>query len=604
VPLPAVQRDTLNKIFFGGVDRFGDRNAVRYREGGGWKALSYREMEAQVIRLAGMLNAHGIKPGDRIGILSESRPGWPTADYAALGLGAVVVPVYPTLPADQIAFILSDAEVRIVFVSTREQYEKIMSIRNEVRSLEKVISFDDLGEGGSPVSLPQLLKGGGPADPTWSTRFRQRALAVERDTLATIIYTSGTTGTPKGVMLTHYNLAAMIAASGLHGTLAVKQGDVALSLLPLSHIFERACDYYLWDCGVTIAYAESIAAVPSNLLEVHPEVMVSVPRLFEKIYGKVMGSPGLKGRIARWASAVGGRVVEARAANRRPAFLDRVRYALADLLVFRKLRHLVGGRLRVMISGGAPLSAEVAKFFFAAGLPIYEGYGLTETSPVLAANRPGDVRLGTVGKPYPGVDLRIAETGEILARGPSVMQSYWRNPEATAAAIDSEGWFHTGDVGEFDRDGFLRITDRIKDLIVTAGGKKIAPQPIEGRTALSPFVAQAIMIGDRRPFPTMLVVPDLERLIAWATERGLFTGDPRALVNQPSVRQLLEEQTIGKLQDLAQYERPKKIAIVMEVLTIDSGMLTPTLKVRRRQVEKRFHEVIESLYSTSSEQVH
>jgi long-chain acyl-CoA synthetase len=603
VPLPTFERDTLNKIFFGGVDRFGDRDAIRYKESGIWKALSYREAEAQVIRLAGMLNAHGINPGDRIGILSESRPGWPTTDYAALGLGAVVVPVYPTLPADQIAFILNDSAVRIVFVSTREQYEKIKSIRREVPSLEKVVSFDDIGEGDDPLSLPRVLKGGGPADPTWTTRFRQRALAVEPGSLATIIYTSGTTGTPKGVMLTHYNLAAMIAASGVHGTLAVKQGDVALSLLPLSHIFERACDYYLWDCGVTIAYAESIANVPANLLEVHPDVMVSVPRLFEKIYGKVMGAPGLKGRIARWASKVGGRVVETRAANRAPSLLDRVQYALANLLVFRKLRHLVGGRLRVMISGGAPLSAEVAKFFFSAGLPIYEGYGLTETSPVLAANRPGDVRLGTVGKPYPGVELRIADTGEILARGPSVMQGYWRNPEATAAAIDAEGWFHTGDVGEFDEDSYLRITDRIKDLIVTAGGKKIAPQPIEGRTTLSPFVAQAILIGDRRPFPTMLVVPDLERLVAWATERGLFNGDMQALVNQPLVRELLEDQTIGQLQDLAQYERPKKIGIIMEILTIDSGLLTPTLKVRRRQVEKRFREVIESLYSTGSEQV-
>ncbi len=289
--------------------------------------------------------------------------------------------------------------------------------------------------------------------------------------------------------------------------------------------------------------------------------------------------------------------MDARAGGRQPSPWLRLQYRLADLLVFHKIRHLMGGRLRTMISGGAPLSATVGKFFHAAGLPIYEGYGLTETSPVLAANRAGEFRLGTVGVPYPGVELRIAENGEILAKGPNVMKGYWNNREATNQAIDAEGWFHTGDVGEFEPDGFLRITDRIKDLIVTAGGKKVAPQPIEGRTTLSPFIAHAIMVGDQRPFITMLVIPDFERLMPWASEHGLAMTDRSDLCRQPSVVELLEQESLGRLQDLAQFERPKRIAVIAEELTVDSGLLTPTLKVKRRVVEKRFRAIIEALYT-------
>ena len=372
---------------------------------------------------------------------------------------------------------------------------------------------------------------------------------------------------------------------------------MALSLLPLSHVLERAGDYYYWDNGVTIAYAESVANVPANLLEVRPQIMIAVPRLFDKVYGKVMNTTGLKGTLVAWAARIGGAVVDHRIEGRTPSLWLRIRQRVADLLVFGKIRRQLGGRLETMICGGAPLSPVVGRFFLGAGIPLYEGYGLTETSPVLAANRPSSWRLGSVGPPYPGVELRIGPENEILARGPNVMLGYWNHPEATRAAIDADGWFHTGDVGGFDDDGYLHITDRIKDLIITAGGKKVAPQPIESRTQLSPFVAQAILVGDRRPFPTLLVVPDFDRLAHWASEHGITVKNREELCREPLVLDLMEQETLGRLKHLAQFERPKKMTILGEELTVDAGLLTPTFKVKRRLVEQRFRDAIEAMYA-------
>jgi long-chain acyl-CoA synthetase len=591
-PLAPYERQTLCQIFYGGVDRFGPQAALRWKSGGAWLSLTYREVEQAVSRTAALLKGWGLEMGDRIAILAESRPEWPIADYAALGLGLIVVPVYPTLPADQIEFILRDAGVKVVFASTVVQLEKLDAIRERLPALRRIVLMDPAPE----VTWVERMDRKEDPDPAWVRDLRRGALRLAPDSAATIIYTSGTTGVPKGVMLTHGNLAAMIAASAQHGALPLRPGMVALSLLPLSHVLERASDYYYWDNGVTIAYAESVAKVPENLLEVRPEAMVAVPRLFDKVYSKVMGTPGLKGKLARWAAAVGGEALDHRIAGTTPPLGLRLKAAIADLLVFRKIRHKLGGRMETMICGGAPLSPVVGRFFLAAGLQLYEGYGLTETSPVLAANRPSDWRLGSVGLPYPGVELRIGAEGEIQARGPTVMQGYWNNTEATRAAIDPDGWFHTGDVGEVDQRGFLRVTDRIKDLIVTAGGKKVAPQPIEGRTQLSPYVAQAIMVGDRRPFPAMLIVPDFEQLRAWAVEHGLAVSDRTQLLAHITIRELLERETLGRLTDLAQFERPKKIAVLTEDLTVDGGLLTPTLKVRRRMAEKRFSEAIEGLY--------
>ena len=337
--------------------------------------------------------------------------------------------------------------------------------------------------------------------------------------------------------------------------------------------------------------------MPANLLEVHPDIMIAVPRLFDKEYGKVMATAGVKGKLVRWAAQVGGAMVDHRAARTPPSLGLRLRHRLADALVFRKIRHSLGGQLKTMICGGAPLSPVVGRFFLGAGIPLYEGYGLTETSPVLAANRPTDWRLGSVGLPYPGVELRIGAEGEVQARGPSVMQGYWNQPAATAAAIDADGWLHTGEVGMFDDDRFLHVTDRIKDLIVTAGGKKVAPQPIEGRTQLSPFIAQAVLIGDRRPFPAMLVVPDFERLRLWVSEHGIAFVDRNQLLQATPVRELLEQESLRRLQDLAQFEKPKRIAILNEEMTVETGMLTPTFKVKRRMVEQRYQETSQAMYA-------
>lgn len=595
VPLKPFERDTLTRIFFGAIDRFGPGEALRFKRDDRWQGITYRDAEIAVSRTAAQLQGWGLVVGDRVAILSESRPEWPIADYASLCLGLIVVPIYPTLPADQVEFILRDSGSRVIFVSTRAQLEKINIIRQRLPALERVVLMDPAPEI-SGVERMEPLKYADDPNSGWTRELRKRGLSIDPKSLATIIYTSGTTGVPKGVMLTHHNLAAMIAASEQHGSLPLRPGMVALSLLPLSHVLERASDYYYWDNGVTIAYAESVAKVPENLREVRPQAMVAVPRLFDKVYGKVMGTPGLKGALVRWAARAGGEMLDCEIAHRTPPLGLRIRRRLADMLVFSKIRHQLGGRMEIMICGGAPLSPVVARFFLSAGLKLFEGYGLTETSPVLTANRPGDWQLGSVGHPYPGVELRIAEDGEILARGPMLMQGYWNNPEATRAAIDADGWLHTGDVGEVNAEGFLHVTDRIKDLIVTAGGKKVAPQPIEGRTQLSPYVAQAIMVGDRRPFTVMLIVPDFERLGHWAAEHGLDSNDRVGLLGNGSVREMLERETLGRLADLAQFERPKKIALLTEDLTVDAGLLTPTLKVRRRIAEQRFREAIEALY--------
>jgi long-chain acyl-CoA synthetase len=599
VPLDPVERDTIPRIFLRAVDTYDRAEALRYKEGGAWKSMDHRELEARVTRLAAALAAAGLQAGDRVAILSENRPEWTIVDYAVLAMGGIVVPVYSTLPANQVAYILENCAARAVFASTPEQVAKVAEIRGGLPALERVVAFDDPAGAEGVERFAGLLEAGrGALERGEVGNFREAALRVSRDDVATLIYTSGTTGDPKGVMLTHYNLASNVAACMQHGLSAIiPPGTVALSFLPLSHVFERMVDYLYRDRGTCIAYAESMDRVADNLLEVHPNIAVSVPRLFDKIYTKVMGATGLKKRILLWAKGIGERLVDERLAGREPSGALALQGRIADRLVFSKLRERTGGQLRNFVSGGAPLSAEVAKFFHAAGLPVYEGYGLTETSPVIAVNRPGHVRLGTVGQVIPGVEVRIGEEGEILTRGPHVMKGYWNNPEATAKAIDADGWFHTGDVGELDADGFLRITDRLKDLIVTAGGKNVAPQPIENAAAMSPFVAQAVMVGDRRPFPVLLLVPDFENLGAWAGRHGIGVTDRAALVREPQVRALLEQDALKRLGDFARYELPKKVAIIPDELTVDSGALTPTLKVKRRVIEERYRNEIEALYA-------
>jgi long-chain acyl-CoA synthetase len=461
------------------------------------------------------------------------------------------------------------------------------------------VAFDQAARAPGVLGFEELLACGRSAlaqHPDW----RAHALGAAADDLATLIYTSGTTGDPKGVMLTHGNIASNVTTCV--DLFDFREGDECLSFLPLSHIFERMFGHYsMFHAGVLINYAGSIETVPSDMRELRPTMMASVPRLYEKIYARVLesvrASPAPRRSIFAWARRVGEEWVERTLAGAPiPATLAFQR-RLADRLVFAKLRARTGGRIRFFISGGAPLPAEIAKFFFAAGMPILEGYGLTETSPVMAVNTFGRTKLGTVGRPIPGVEVRIAADGEIITRGPNVMRGYFGKPQATADAIDADGWFHTGDIGLLDAEGYLRITDRKKDLIVTAGGKNIAPQPIENLAKGSKFVSNAVMLGDRRPFPIMLVVPSAEPLKAWAARHGLPAVDVERLVGLPAVRTKLEREVRKTLRDLAQFEMPKKFLLLPRDFSVEGGELTPTLKVRRRIVEERHKVAIEALYA-------
>jgi long-chain acyl-CoA synthetase len=516
-----------------------------------------------------------------------------------LAARAADVPVYPTLPAKQIEYILRDSGANVAFVSTRQQLDKIESIRPNLPGLRFVIGFDQDLEGPEVMGFTALLDLGRRARDRWPD-WRASALLARPDDLATLIYTSGTTGEPKGVMLTHGNIASNVGASCQ--SLLVSDRDECLSLLPLSHIFERMAGHYLmFQSGVTINYAESIEAVPKNLLEVRPTICCAVPRLYEKIYAaaleKASSGSALKKKIFFWAKRVGEEWTERRLSGRViPADL-KLAHAVADALVFKKLRARVGGRLRFFISGGAPLSPEIARFFYGAGIIILEGYGLTETSPVISVNTPERLKLGTVGPPLPGVEVKIAPDGEILSRGPHIMRGYYNKPDATREAIDPEGWFHTGDIGMLDAEGFLRITDRKKDLIVTAGGKNIAPQPIEGLLKLNKFISNAVVLGDRRPFPIALLVPNFERLEAWAREQGLSWTSREELVALPRVEEQMAAEAVKPLRDLAHFEVPKRFLILPQDFSIEGGELTPKLSVRRRVVEQRHAARIEALYA-------
>ena len=585
---------TLVDLFFDAVDGFDGPDALRYRAGeNDWRSISHAELLERVRHTALGLEALGLARGDRLAILSENRPEWSQADWAALCAGIADIPIYDTLPSNQVAYILNDAGIRLIFVSNRSQLAKIQEIWSEVPSLERAVLFEGSSDDERVMELSELVALGESEEPKRGAGFRERALSASPDDLATMLYTSGTTGSPKGVRLSHNNIHSNVMACKT--LFEAGPDDVAVSFLPLSHILERMVDYWFFSQGVSIAYIHSIDLVAQSLLEVKPTIAVSTPRLYEKVYDKVMSRTGLAGRIVQWARGVGARWSEAKLAGRTPGLGIRLKHRLADRLVFRKIRDGVGGRLRFFISGGAPLADHVARFFYGAGVLILEGYGLTETSPVTNVNTPETVRFGTVGKPVPGTEIMIADDGEILIRGPQVMQGYYNLPDATAAALDSDGWFHTGDIGEIDADGYLKITDRKKDLIVTAGGKNIAPQPIENRVKESPFIDEAVMVGDRRPYAILLLVPNSPKLEEWAAAQGIGERG-EALLEDVRVVQKMEEESLGRLDGFARFERPKKVALLAAEFTVDSGVLTPTQKVKRRVVEERYDDVIRGLY--------
>jgi long-chain acyl-CoA synthetase len=572
---------------------------VRSKRQGRWWDLSYADLADRVRDLSVGLLELGVAPGDKVAILSENRPEWLITDYACLAARCPNVPIYPTLPSKQTEYILRDAAVVAILVSTPAQVEKLLAIRERLPALRHIIAFDAAGARAGVLKLDEVIERGRAARERYP-EWKAQALAATPGDLATLIYTSGTTGDPKGVMLTHGNIASNVTTALT--LFDFSDRDECLSFLPLSHIFERMFGHYaMFKSGAIINYAEAFDTVPGDMQACRPTIMASVPRLYEKIYDRVLesvrNSSAPRRRLFAWARRVGEACVDRRLAGQRvPPGLSLQR-AIADRLVFAKLRARTGGRIRLLISGGAPLSPDIARFFHAAGLPIVEGYGLTETSPVIAVNTPTHLKIGTVGRAMPGVEIRIADDGEIITRGPNVMRGYFNKPEATAEAIDPEGWFHTGDIGMIDAEGYLRITDRKKDLIVTAGGKNIAPQPIENLVRTSKFISNAVMLGDRRPFPVMLLVPEQEAVRAWAARHVVGDSGMERLVTLPEVKNKLEREVRKALRDLAQFEMPKKFLLLPRDFSVDAGELTPTLKVRRRVVEERHRAAIEALYA-------
>jgi long-chain acyl-CoA synthetase len=574
----------------------------RCREGG-IDGLSPKEFFERVRDLSLGFRALGMGTGDRVAIISESRPEWVQCDMAILAAGAVAVPIYPTLSSAQARYILNDSGSKIAVVSTAEQLGKVQDVRHLLPSLEVVVVMDPRVAAGvaSVLSLEEVARRGHERmTAEWGTgkAFKDDARAVTPDHLATIIYTSGTTGEPKGVMLSHRNLVSNMLAGA--SVLDVGQDDEALSFLPLSHSFERMVSFVYLFTGVSMIFAETMETIGRDIGIVRPTILTGVPRVYEKLQTRILekgraGSP-LKARLFGWAVGVGQARASAELRGRRPGALTALQSRLADTLVFSKIRAGIGGRLRFAVSGSAPLPPAVHEFFHGIGVPIVEGYGLTETAPILTVNPPGAPRVGTVGRAIPGVEIRIASDGEILARGPNIMEGYYNKPDATAEILD-DGWLHTGDIGTLDAEGYLTITDRKKDLIVTAGGKNVAPQPIESVLKSHRLVAEAIVLGDRRRFVSALIVPDFPVLEQRLKDLGRPFGEREDLVTRPDVVALYQEIVDGLNRDLAQYERIKRIALLPAEFTIESGELTPTMKVKRKVIEERWRTQIEEIYA-------
>jgi long-chain acyl-CoA synthetase len=578
---------TLNDIFFAILER-NLSQVMLHREADRWVPISSQEFRGRVVAVAHALQQWGVSRGDRIAILSENRPEWTIVDFACLLLGAVVVPIYTTLTGEQTAHILQDSGARAIFVSNEKQLQKIVSIQNQTAI--KQIAVMDAVDNERAMSLAPLLRDvSQQRDPELETASR----SVAPDDLATIIYTSGTTGTPKGAMLTHGNMASNIACS-LNG-FDVHPGQISISFLPLSHVTARHVDFAMLYHGVTLAYVPFVDQLSRALLEVRPTIFVAVPRVYEKIYSQVdhkaTGFP--KRLIYQWALSVGKTHKVEILAGKTPSARA---WKIANRLIYSKVREGMGGRAETFISGGAPLGRELAEWYATIGIRIDEGYGLTETSPVIAVNNPEVHKLGTVGKPLANVEVRVAEDGEILARGPSVFKGYWKKEVETRDAI-VDGWFKTGDIGNLDADGFLSITDRKKDLIKTSGGKFIAPQPIENSLKHYALIAEAVVLGDKHKFPAVLIAPSFALLEEWARDNQVSCSSRSELVASPEVLALYQGIVEECNQKLARFEKLKKVILVADEFSAENGTLTASMKLRRRVVEDRYRLEIEEMYA-------
>ena len=598
---------TLANLTFRCLDLFTKPDILCRCEEHGRQTRSTQQLFDETRALSLGLRELGLQPVDRVALISDSRPEWVISDLAVLAAGAVTVPVYPTLSAPQVWFILAESGARIAIVANAAQVAKINEAVPDACDLETIIVMDGEAPGGRfrVLTSAEVIERGKAvlaADPAAADRYRETAASVRPESLATIVYTSGTTGDPKGVMLTHRNIVSNVHAT--QGWITLDPTDRILSFLPLSHVFERVVLFRCLFDGVSIYFAESMASVARDLQSVRPTVMTGVPRAWEKFYQAIQEGlkalTGVRKVLADWGIGVGYEHAKFWLSGRDVPPLLRVRRAVADRLVFSKIRERVGGRIRFLVSGSAPLSPKVGEFFYAINLPILEAYGLTESSPGISGNPIAAPRLGTVGKPLPGVEVTIGADGEILVRGPNIMQGYYKRPEATEETL-AGGWLHTGDIGEISDDGYLSITDRKKDLIVTSGGKKIAPQPLENLLKADPLISEAVLIGEQRRFPAALLVPDFAKLEARIAAMKVRAASREELVRHPEVLRLYQDVLDRLNGSLAQFERVKRFALLPAEFTMERGELTPTMKVRRQVVEQRWRPLIDTIYGLAEQ---
>jgi long-chain acyl-CoA synthetase len=589
--------NTLNELLLNSVRTYPKPDFLLVKKNDRYTPISTEEFGARIRHFSLGLQDLGMSKGDKLVVLSENRPEWTMTDFACLAAGGVTVPIYTTLMPEAVKYIITDSDAKFVVFSNEFQWHKIAAVKADLPQVRQFITFAESAPAGC-LTFDQIAKRGAEIDKARPQAFEERALGVKAGDEASIIYTSGTTGVPKGVILTHGNLVSNITTAADLLDFNVK--DTVLSFLPLSHILERMVTFAYVYRGCTIAYAESVEAVAQNLVEVKPHIMVSVPRIFEKIYAKVMDNvlagSGLKRKIFFWGVRVGKEYGRRKLARQRIGPWLAFRRNLAHKLVYIKVIEKTGGRIRFFVSGGAPLSKDIAEFFYALGIVIMEGYGLTETSPAIALNTFENLKFGTVGKPIPGIEVKIAADGEILTRGPHVMKGYYKKPEENREIFE-DGWLKTGDIGRIDEDGFLAITDRKKDLIVTAGGKNIAPQPIENALKTNAYILNAVVIGDRKHFIAALIVPNFEKLEQYAASGRIPFASRTELVKNPQIVSFLKAEIDRATPNLASYERIKRIAVLDRDFEIGEGELTATLKIRRSVIETKYRAAIEAMYT-------
>ncbi len=599
---------TITEMFLETTTQYADKYLYFSKRKDHWEGLRGKDIRTTVEDLSYGLVSLGVEKGQAAAIISNNSPRWAMADYGILCTGGATVSIYPTLSSPQVAYILKHSESKVVFAEDEEQSGKVLEVWDDCPDLKALIVMNDVRvtgkttaeEGRIIISFIDLLELGHQYGQEKELDFKEMCGKCKPEDLLTLIYTSGTTGEPKGVMLSHHNMTTNIEGSLEY--IRIDENDIFLSFLPLSHSFERMAGHFLtFSKGATVYYAETMDKVGENMLEVKPTILIGVPRFYEKVYNRVIDSisqsPSIRQKIFWWALAQGKAVLEHTIAATRPGWWLKKKFGLADKLVFSKLKDRVGGRIRFFVSGSAPLSAEIAEFFASLDMIVLEGYGLTETSPVLTVNQLEKFKFGKVGSAIPGIEIKIADDGEILAKGPNIMQGYYRDPEASAEAIDKDGWFHTGDIGELDDDGFLKITDRKKSILVTSGGKNVAPAPLENALVLSPYIEQVMIIGDRRNFISALLVPNFENLESYAKERSIPSSDRNALIREEQVLELFVKEVDKAMEPFARFEQVRKFVLLAREFTIEEGELTPTLKVKRNAVFDHFGDEIESIYT-------